>query len=108
MHANNMLDDISTDIQAEQFFTLLENGCVTIERIVSHGSSSPVDFWYDQAEPEWVLVFRGRATLEFASGELVQLKEGDYLTIPAHTRHRVAETASDTIWLAVYVKKHSS
>jgi cupin 2 domain-containing protein len=84
-----MQDGAWTDIQAEQFFTLLENGCVTIERIASHGSSSPVDFRYDQADPEWVLVFRARATFEFANGELVQLKEGDYLAIPADTRHRL-------------------
>ena len=84
-----MQDGAWTDIQAEQFFTLLENGCVTIERIASHGSSSPVDFRYDQADPEWVLGFRGRATFEFANGELVQLKEGDYLAIPADTRDRL-------------------
>jgi cupin 2 domain-containing protein len=46
---------------------------------------------------------RGQATLEFAGGELVELKEGDYLAIPPHVKHRVRQTASETIWLAVHM-----
>ncbi len=43
--------------------------------------ASPAGFWYDQDEDEWVVVLRGTATLEFAGGEQVELKAGDYLTI---------------------------
>lgn len=74
-----------------------------IQRIVSKGYSSPPDFWYDQAEDKWVIVLRGDATLEFEGGELARMKEGDHVTIPRHVRHRVQQTSTETIWLAVYV-----
>ena len=47
----------------------------------------------------------GEAELLFEEGnETVKMGMGDYLTIPAHKRHRVVRTAADreTLWLAVY------
>ena len=89
---------------AEEFATLFENSALKIESIVSHSHSSPVGFWYDQSEDEWVMVLRGVATLEFAGGESAEMKEGDYLVIPRHVRHRVRRTSRETIWLAVHMK----
>ena len=87
----------------EDFLTLLESEGVKIQRIVSRASSTPENKWYDQTYNEWVLVVRGWAVLEFEGGERVELKEGDYLTIPPHARHRVDETAAETIWLVVHL-----
>jgi cupin 2 domain-containing protein len=50
-----------------------------------------------------VLVARGWAVLEFEGGERVELKEGDFLTIPPHARHRVDQTAPETVWLVVHL-----
>jgi cupin 2 domain-containing protein len=76
---------------------------VRIERIVSHGHSSPPDFWYDQQQAEWVVVLKGAARIEFAD-RMVEMRSGDFVAIPAHTRHRVDWTTPDqpTIWLAVH------
>lgn len=89
--------------RAEIFDTLAGAGSARIERIVSHGQASPADFWYDQAQAEWVMLVQGAARLAFADGE-VDLAPGEWLTIPAHCRHRVAWTApdQDTVWLAVF------
>ncbi len=84
--------------------TLFENAGVKIERIVSDSYSSPAGFWYDQAEDEWVLLLRGGATLEFAGGEIVEMKAGDHATIPRRVKHRVQRTGAETIWLAVRVR----
>lgn len=100
----NIFRDGQATAGEEQFVTLCENASVKIERIVSHAYSSPENFWYDQDEDEWVMVLRGGATLEFAGGEMVELKSGDYLTIPRHLKHRVARTGEETIWLAVHIK----
>jgi cupin 2 domain-containing protein len=89
---------------SEEFLTMFHNNALKIERIVSRSHSSPAGFWYDQAEDEWVMVVRGSAALEFQSGEIVEMKEGDYLVIPRGARHRVARTSEETIWLAVHVK----
>jgi|SRR6185503_3532284 cupin 2 domain-containing protein len=91
-------------IDGENFSTLFESSSVKIEKIVSHSHSSPPGFWYDQNEDEWVIVLRGTAALEFAAGEIVEMKEGDYLLVPRHTRHRVARTSEKTVWLAVHLK----
>ena len=87
----------------ELITTLLESTNVRIERIVSHGHASPDDFWYDQAQDEWVVLLKGAATLRFEDAT-VEMKPGDFLNIPAHKRHRVESTTPDepTIWLAVH------
>ena len=88
----------------EELTTVLRAGeGVRIERIVSHGHNSPDGFWYDQPTGEWVIVLKGAARIEF-EGKSVEMKPGDYLDIPAHTKHRVAWTTPDepTIWLAVH------
>jgi cupin 2 domain-containing protein len=89
----------------EDFLTLLESNGVKVERVVSHAARSPQEFWYDQAHAEWVMIVQGEATLEFESGQRVTMKEGDYLTIPPHARHRVHQTGPETIWLVVHVKE---
>jgi len=93
---------VATD---EQFLELLKRPGLRIERIVSTGQSSPPDFWYDQPDGEWVLLFQGEARLRFADeAETRHLKAGDFVDIAPHRRHRVEWTAPDqpTIWLAVH------
>ena len=88
----------------EIFETLFENQHVTIERIVSNGQSSPEGFWYDQIEDEWVILLTGQAQIEFENGRIVFLKSGDYLFLPAHSKHRVHSTSKEPncIWLAIH------
>ena len=100
----NIFARVPQNSAEEEFVTLFENSSLKIERIVSHSHASPEGFWYDQTEDEWVIILRGEANLEFASGEQVEMGEGDYLTIPRHVKHRVRRTGPDTIWLAVHLK----
>ena len=86
----------------EAFEALFSRPGLRIERIVSHGHASPPDHWYDQTEDEWVMVVEGRATIGFDDGREVELGAGDWLTLPAHCRHRVLRTAAPTVWLAVF------
>jgi cupin 2 domain-containing protein len=56
-------------------------------------------------EREFVLLLDGSAALRFeGEDELLILKAGDWLNIPAHQKHRVEWTDPNakTIWLAVY------
>lgn len=89
----------------EVFGDLLKRPGLRIERIVSAGQCSPPDFWYDQAEGEWVAVLQGEAKLRFADeAEARHLRAGDFVDIAPHRRHRVEWTPADrtTIWLAVF------
>lgn len=105
MTTGNMLASLPDATSGEVFETLLDRGGVRIERIVSHGQSTPAGQWYDQEWDEWVLLLAGRAGIliegEPASRELGQ---GDHLLLPAHCRHRVEWTTPDgpTVWLAVH------
>ena len=90
----------------ELFETLLADGDTRIERIVSHGQSSPPGFWYDQAQLEWVALLEGEALLRFEDEpQPRRLIAGDWITIDARRRHRVEWTAPDrpTVWLAVHL-----
>jgi cupin 2 domain-containing protein len=104
-HAGNLFVTRAGIAGTEDSTRLYENSAVWIERIVSHSHSSPEGFWYDQEEDEWVVVLRGTATLEFAGGESVEMKEGDYLLIPRRARHRIRKTSEETVWLAVHLKE---
>jgi len=72
---------------------------------VSHGHASPEGFWYDQDEHEWVMVLQGAARLQLED-RTIDLGHGDYINLPAHTKHRVQWTTTDqpTIWLAIFYK----
>ena len=74
---------------------------VLIERIVSKGQKSD---WLDQIKHEWVIVLQGNATVMFANQSAILVAAGDYINIPAHTKHKVTWTDPDTetIWLAVH------
>ncbi|ENN6811638.1 cupin domain-containing protein [Vibrio fluvialis] len=100
----NLFETIPAELLNEQFTDLLRHHHVRIERILSKGHTSPESGWYDQDEHEWVLVLQGCGTVEFDNGESTTLNVGDYLNIPAHTRHKVCYTSPDqfTLWLAVF------
>lgn len=100
--AGNLVSNIPSSLPDELFESILSRPNVRIERIVSHGHSSPDGFWYDQTEHEFVVVLQGAARLRFDDGE-IELKPGSFLDIPAHKRHRVEWTTPNepTIWLAI-------
>ncbi|CAM3066855.1 cupin domain-containing protein [Vibrio neptunius] len=100
----NLLQSIPEDLSQEVFEDLLSGRHFRLERIVSKGQCSEPDFWYDQDEHEWVLLLAGGARLQYQSGEEIELKTGDHIQIPAHTKHRVSYTTPDeeTIWLAIF------
>jgi cupin 2 domain-containing protein len=105
IRVQSIFADLPDSSREEYFLTLFETPAVKIERIVSHSHRSPAGFWYDQDEDEWVIVLRGNASLEFEGGESIKMTAGDHLTIPSHLKHRVEQTDSETVWLAVRVRK---
>ena len=100
----NITDSLPLTLIEEQFQTLAQKGNVKIERILSYGQATPTGDWYDQSQDEWVMLVQGEARLEYDDGSQIDLKKGDYVMIPAHTKHRVAWTIENelTIWLAVH------
>ena len=100
---DNLFAQIPSSLQEELTEILVSAASLRIERIVSYGQASPAGFWYDQKEHEWVVLLQGAARLQFED-ELVKLKPGDFVNIPAHRKHRVEWTTPDqpTIWLAVF------
>jgi cupin 2 domain-containing protein len=105
----NIFADIPKHAAQELFTKLLDSPGIRIERIVSYGTSSPEGFWYDQDHDEWVIVLQGAARLALEES-VVELKPGDFLNLPAHTKHRVEWTTPDepTIWLAIHYGMPSS
>ena len=107
MQVLNIYDGVPEELPEELQETILRGKSFRIERIVSRGHASAAGAWYDQEESEFVILLRGSARISFDGPdgpESVDLRPGDYLDIPAHTRHRVEKTApgEDTVWLAVH------
>lgn len=103
---NNILTNIPEKVPEEIFKTLLFNRAIKIEQIISQGHCSPLKQWYDQVQDEWVILLEGHAKLQFEGDlEPITLNSGDYLFIPAHTKHRVHWTHPEikSIWLAIHL-----
>jgi cupin 2 domain-containing protein len=107
----NIFERIPRLLEEESFADLLVSGHVRIERIVSHGHASAEGFWYEQEEAEWVIVLQGAARIRFEDrDQLLEMKTGDFINIPARQRHRVEWTTPDspTVWLAVFYGEDGS
>ncbi len=105
MDIKNIFSDIPVQTPKEILETIIKSDQFKIERIISRGQATTEGDWYDQEKNEWVLVLRGNAGLLFeGSEEIVIMKTGDYINIPAHKKHRVEWTdpKEETIWLAVH------
>ncbi|ELS33678.1 MULTISPECIES: cupin domain-containing protein [Pseudanabaena] len=90
--------------QQEIFEKIISSKNLLIERIISAGQTTPDGEWYDQGTDEWVILLQGKAEIAYFNGERIELKSGDYLLLPAHTKHRVEFTSNEPpcIWLAVH------
>jgi cupin 2 domain-containing protein len=101
----NLFEDLPQGGADEEVAIVAAFRGARIERIVSTGQESPPGFWYDQDEPEWVVVLSGSAGL-LIEGEAAPrvLRPGDHVLIPPHVRHRVewTDATAPTVWLAVH------
>ena len=92
-----------TAAKEEIFETLLtgDDG-LRVERIISHGQTTPTGQWYAQDMDEWVTVLQGSARIGYPDGSEISLESGGHLFLPKGLRHRVAYTSSPCLWLAVF------
>jgi cupin 2 domain-containing protein len=104
---DNLYSRIPDARREEIFESLVATENFTLERIVSHGQSTPAGTWYQERRHEWVLLLSGAAGIKFEDeAETRMMQPGDYVLIPAHRRHRVEWTdpQNPTIWLAVHYR----
>ena len=100
MTHGNLFDDAQPPATGERFDTLLQHRNLVVERIVSRQADPSTT--YVQVQDEWVLLVRGRATLE-VDGLPRELRAGDYVFLTAQTPHRVLRTSEGALWLAVHL-----
>lgn len=100
----NIFNNIPLPKQDEYFENIIKNDTLKIQRIVSHGHASPKSGWYEAATDEWVILLEGAAKLSFKNGKEISLSIGDYINIPAHSKHKVSWTKPEcnTVWLVVH------
>lgn len=104
----NLLSGMPDASRSEVTELLISGRSLRLERIVSRGQASPPGHWYDQEMSEWVAVISGRARLRFERpAKVIEMGPGDWVDIPAGTRHRVEWTAPDieTVWLAAFYEQ---
>ena len=85
---------------SEEITELLANKKVVINRIVSNEVED--SGWYEQEEDEWFVLLEGEALLEI-DDEVLTLKRGDTMFIPAFTLHRVKKTSATALWITVHI-----
>ncbi|MCX6157127.1 MAG: cupin domain-containing protein [Ignavibacteriae bacterium] len=105
---DNFFNSINLKSNKEKFTELIKGRSFTAEKIVSNGFKSPDNKWMSEVNDEWVMLLKGSAKLEFEFevGDVINLKAGDYLLIPAKTKHRVIYTSKKPFcyWLAIHFK----
>ncbi len=100
MQMGNLFTDAKAPLKGERFEKLLAHKNLVVERIVSSADTIPAE--YLQHQDEWVVLLQGEATLEIA-GRSVELQSGDYVFLPAGTRHVVRRVTDGALWLAVHL-----
>ena len=104
----NIFANLPQSLPEEIFQDIVHGEAFRLERIISSGQSTPDGQWYDQEQHEWVVLLSGAAGLRFEGEDgLRLLHPGDFVNIPAHTRHRVEWTGENqsTVWLALHYSK---
>jgi len=94
-------------VEQEVFESILSNGDIEIERILSSGQRTPEGQWLQQDKDEWVILLQGSSDISIEDGKRLTLNKGDYIFIPANSKHRVEKTTANPvcIWLAVHLKR---
>jgi cupin 2 domain-containing protein len=100
MYTGNLFADTASLDKGERFENLLIHKNLVIERIVSSAAITPSE--HVQSQDEWVVLLQGEAVLKVAD-EMVALKPGDYLFLPARIPHTVEHVTQGAIWLAVHL-----
>ena len=97
----NIYDFELPNLDNEKFDTLLNHKNIEIKRIVSNTLKTSQTFV--QNDDEWVIVLKGCAKIEM-NNQIYKLKAGDYLFIPANTKHTLLKTKKVVVWLAIHIK----
>lgn len=106
--AGNIFAELPQSLSEEIFQEIVHGERFGLKRIISLGQATPAGQWYDQEQHEWVVLLSGAAGLRFEQEESLRvLYPGDFVSIPAHTRHRVEWTdeKQNTVWLALHYSK---
>lgn len=106
MQSGHLFSGVPGQLPDELFDVLWQKPGLRVERIVSQGHTTPPGQWYDQDTDEWVILLSGAARLRIEGrDELLELRPGDHVLLPAHLRHRVEWTDPDqqSFWLAIHV-----
>ncbi|MDR2018041.1 MAG: cupin domain-containing protein [Syntrophobacterales bacterium] len=101
----NIYSMVPHSLKEELLEILLATKGFRMERIVSDGHATAPGEWYDQETSEWVILLTGSAGLLFEGERDVRVMgPGDYVSIPAHVRHRVEWTdkSGKTVWLSFH------
>jgi cupin 2 domain-containing protein len=107
-NAENLFAELPQSLSEEVFQEIIHGENFRLVRIISSGQATPEGQWYDQEQHEWVLLLSRAAGLRFEGEDgLRVLHPGDFVDIPAHTRHRVEWTdeKQHTVWLALHYSK---
>ena len=100
VQVGNLFDDAGAPPTGERFDELLRHRNLVVERIVSSSDITPTE--YVQAQDEWVLLLRGSARMTIA-GQVVDLRAGEHIFLPAGVPHRVDAVSQGATWLAVHL-----
>jgi|SRR3990172_9807156 len=99
----NIFADAPKNIDGEFVKRVSLSKDITVEGIISSESNVRSEI-YDQNEWEFVVLLEGYAKLEFEDGNQVEMRKGDYIHIPPHSKHRILKTDKDTKWLCMFYK----
>ena len=108
MKIDSIFKNIPEFLPQEIFDVLVKSKDFQLERIVSCGQVTDSG-WLNQDIDEWVILISGAARILFeGESNPIELFSGDYLNIPANTRHRVEWTDPEmkTVWLALHYQSN--
>lgn len=95
---HNLLKNIKFSEEKEIEELIYEDEVLKITRTMS---LNQVTDYYDQDELEIVILLKGIAEIEYESGDVIKLTEGDLFEIKPHEVHRV-KSQENAVWLCIF------
>lgn len=90
----------SAPVTGEVEQDLVAAACGSVRQVLSGTLEAPAE--YCQDHDEWALVVSGEASIEVDS-QLLEVRAGDWVWLPAGTPHRLVRTQPGTSWVTVHL-----
>ncbi|VEU60532.1 nif11 domain/cupin domain protein [Mycoplasmopsis bovigenitalium] len=99
-----LLQTLNINNGEEYTHKIIDSGKNRVEIIYSKNASTN---WLEENNIELAFLIKGEAKILDSNNKIYNLKQGDCLRINSNQRHKVLNTSTDSIWIAIHLEENN-